>query len=364
MKGRVIVLGDGAIAAALVVDGQTEDWLPAAGDGVLSPGDIVATRVLRAVPGQGAAFVDLGGGRTGYLREAKGLKSAGIFPVQVSSIPEPGKAIPVDRRILIKGRRLILTPDRPGVNVSRQIRDVEERERLLGCLPDLGEEGGLIIRSAARHADAAEMRRELESLQASLAAIGTRAPAPGDVLVATHPHAFALREWTDPLPEMIAASKAVSRAVDDPWFWQCADLEDALSPGDGDPMDHFGVWDTLESLRAPLIDLPSGGTMSIEQTRAMVTVDVNTANAFDVNAGMTASLDAIRDLPRHLRLRGFGGQITIDFAPIKKMHRRKIEETLKAAFRRDPVDTSFAGWTPLGNFEMQRKRERHSPALD
>ena len=73
---------------------------------------------------------------------------------------------------------------------------------------------------------------------------------------------------------------------------------------------------------------------------------------------MTANIEAARELPRQLRLRGLGGQITVDFAPLKKMHRKKIEETLKAAFRRDPIATTLAGWTPLGNFELQRKRER------
>ena len=98
--------------------------------------------------------------------------------------------------------------------------------------------------------------------------------------------------------------------------------------------------------------------MFIEATRAMVTVDVNTGDQFSGGAGMTASIEAARELPRQLRLRGFGGQVIIDFAPIKKMHRKKIEETLKSAFRRDPIATTLAGWTPLGNFEMQRKRER------
>ena len=73
---------------------------------------------------------------------------------------------------------------------------------------------------------------------------------------------------------------------------------------------------------------------------------------------MTTNIEAVRELPRQLRLRGLGGQVIIDFAPLKKMHRRKIDETLKTAFRRDPIATTLAGWTPLGNFEMQRKRER------
>ncbi len=98
--------------------------------------------------------------------------------------------------------------------------------------------------------------------------------------------------------------------------------------------------------------------MAVEATRAMVTVDVNTAGEFGGGASLTANLEAARDLPRQLRLRGLGGQIIVDFAPLRKTDRKRIEEALKAAFRRDPVETSLAGWTPLGNFELQRKRER------
>ncbi len=65
-----------------------------------------------------------------------------------------------------------------------------------------------------------------------------------------------------------------------------------------------------------------------------------------------------RDLPRILRLRGLAGQIVIDFAPMPKKDRRQLEQVLKAAFRTDPVDTILSGWTNLGNFELQRKRER------
>jgi Ribonuclease G/E len=50
--------------------------------------------------------------------------------------------------------------------------------------------------------------------------------------------------------------------------------------------------------------------------------------------------------------------VIVDFAPLKKTDRKRVEEALRAAFRKDPIETTLAGWTPLGNFELQRKRER------
>ena len=98
--------------------------------------------------------------------------------------------------------------------------------------------------------------------------------------------------------------------------------------------------------------------LSIEPTRAMVAIDVNTGGDFSPAAGLKANLAAAKEISRQLLIRGLGGQITVDFAPVNKKERAKIESALKAAFRRDGVDTIIAGWTPLGNLELQRKRER------
>ena len=84
----------------------------------------------------------------------------------------------------------------------------------------------------------------------------------------------------------------------------------------------------------------------------------DTSREARLKAALKANIATARDLPRQLRLRGLGGQVTIDVAPMPKKDRRQLEQTLKAAFRADPVDTILAGWTNLGNFELQRKRER------
>ena len=95
--------------------------------------------------------------------------------------------------------------------------------------------------------------------------------------------------------------------------------------------------------------------MYIEPTRALTAVDVNTSGGA---GALEANLAALRALPRHLRLRGLGGQITIDLAPAMKRDRAALENTLRAALRTCPVETAFVGWTPLGHMELKRKRER------
>ena len=87
-------------------------------------------------------------------------------------------------------------------------------------------------------------------------------------------------------------------------------------------------------------------------------MDVNTGNDTSPASGLKASLAAARDLPRQLRLRGMGGIVVIDLAPCPKRDRHVVEQVLSKAFRADPGEANLAGWTPLGNFELTRKRDR------
>jgi Rne/Rng family ribonuclease len=117
------------------------------------------------------------------------------------------------------------------------------------------------------------------------------------------------------------------------------------------------VRDALEDLSQARVPL-SSGMMFIEPTRALVAVDINTGGDTSPAAGLKANLAAARDLPRQLRLRGLGGQITLDLAPMVKKDRRGFESALRSAFRKDAVETALVGWTPLGHYELQRKRDR------
>jgi Ribonuclease G/E len=318
--------------AALLDRGIVEDLiLAASNDTVPSPGEIHRGRIERLVPKLGAAFVRLANGKTGYLRDVKNLREGDSLTVQVTAYAETGKASPVDQRIVTKGSRIILTPGAPGVNVSRQIRNSDERVRLAAAVggvdPDC--DPGIILRSAAEGVEISVLLAELDGLRDELDRIETDAGTEPAVLLRVDPATIALREWTVPPPRDTLFSKQVLEGR------EMADWE-----------------------RDAVVDLPSGAWMAVEATRAMVTVDVNTAGEFGGGASLTANLEAAKELPRQLRLRGLGGQVIIDFAPLKKTDRKRVEEALKAAFRKDPIETTLAGWTPLGNFELQRKRAR------
>ncbi len=335
MKGRTIALGQiaGRGVAALIVDGQLDDLLVDGPPDRPAPGAILRAIAGRPLKGQGGTMLDLPGGMTAFLRQTSGIAPGQPLLVQVSGHAEPGKALPVTTRLLFKGRFAIVTPDAPGVNVSRAIHDEDRHDALtgLGRAADLPAGAGLILRSAAETADDGEVADELAALAA--AARGVLGDAGGKrpevLLDGDDAHALAWREWE-------------------------ADAVDA-APG---ALDRHGVPEMIEELRAPLVALPGGASMIVEPTRALVAVDVNTGPDASPAAGLKANIAAARALPRALRCRGLGGQVTVDFAPAPKKDRRQIETALKAAFRSDPVETALAGWTPLGHFELQRKRER------
>jgi len=370
----VILLSEAPAMAALIVDGRLEDICADPEPGVPTPGQIYRAVVDRT-PTQGGAFVRLTPVHRGFMRDAYALGAGRTHLVQVHGFAEPGKAAPVTTRVVHKGRFVILTPGAPGMNVSRRVRGEARRAAATAAVEtaiaaagvDPAEHGGLIVRAAALAAGTDELAADIRRVFGDAAEAADRLRASGpplDRAVAGHrvAHVQALDEWAEPEPDAIYANDPalLPSARNNPLpLAGVGALEARIRHHDApDLLDHFGVPDAIERLCAPATALPSGGSMSIEATRAMVAVDVNAGATFDFGAAMTANVEAARDLPRQLRLRGLGGQIAIDFAPLRKMHRKKIEEALKAAFRRDPIATNLAGWTPLGNFELTRKRER------
>lgn len=333
MKGRQIILdhlGDRE-AAALIVDGQLQDLL--IDSDAPRPGAVYRAVARRPVKGQGGMFLDTPDG-TAFLRHAKGVSEGRPLLVQVTGYAEPGKALPVTGKLLFKSRYAIVTPDAPGINISRGIRDEEARLRIRATAEATRTEEsgyGLILRSACEAGSDDDIAEDIAAMLDLADTVQADADGPAEKLLeGDGPHLLAWRDWTEP-----------------------AVVE--TEPGG---FDTHGVLDRINALRTPAAPLPGGGTLFIEPTRALVAVDVNTGRDTSLAAGLKANLATARELPRQLRLRGLGGQIVLDLAPMAKKDRRTFESALRAAFRVDPVDTALVGWTPLGHFELQRKRGR------
>lgn len=337
MKGRVVILDEigGRNAAALVVDGQLEDLLLDPADDTPLPGAIYRAVADRPVKGQGGIFVKLPHG-SGFLRQISGITPGQRLLVQVTGPTEPGKATPVTVRLLFKSRFAIITPDAPGLNISRRIKDEDLRAEL-STTAETGMAGameslGLILRSGCVDAEDAAIAEDIAAMRGLAEAVLADGNGGPELLVdGPGAHDLAFRDWLDP---------AVDEMVTD-------------SGG----FESHGVLDLIDAVRQRRVALDGGGHMMVEPTRALVAVDVNTGPDTSPAASLKINIAAARDLPRQLRLRGLGGQVVVDFAPMPKRDRQILDQVLRAAFKAE-TEVNLAGWTTLGLFEMTRKRDR------
>lgn len=339
MKGRVVILDviGGQEAACLIVDGQLAELAIDPAEDVPLPGAICRAVADRPLKGQGGMFVKLPGGQSGYLRQTAGIAPGQRIIVQLSGPAEPGKALPVTTRILFKSRLALVSPGAPGLNISRQIKD-EARRAELDALAADGMAGapadlGLVLRSACETAEAEEIAEDIAALRGLAEAVMADLDGGPELLVdGPGAHDLALRDWLAPEPDEVITA-----------------------PGG---FESLGVPAMIEALCAPRVPLAAGGHMMIEPTRALIAVDVNTGPDTSPAAALKANIAAARDLPRQLRLRGLGGQVVVDFAPVPKRDRAILDQVIKAAFRPDGADVTLAGWTTLGLYEITRRRDR------
>lgn len=136
-----------------------------------------------------------------FLRQVKGLAPGQHLLVQVTGYAEDGKAIPVTQKLLFKSRYAIVTPDAPGLNISRSIRDEDERDRLLEIANTEmdGEDYGLILRSACAGADPEEIAEDIVAMVTAARQVLTDDGSEAEVLhEGDTPHLQAWREWTEP----------------------------------------------------------------------------------------------------------------------------------------------------------------------
>jgi len=336
MKGVSIVLDEisGREAAALLRDGRLEDLL--IDSDTPRPGTIYRAKAGRPMKGQGGIILDTPDGPA-FLRQTRGISPGEMLIVQVTGHAEPGKALPVTPRLLLKSRYAIVTPGAPGINISRGLRDDDRRDALQGIAAEVlvghpmlqtDPPAGLILRSSCETGADDDIAADIAAMADLAAAIAADTAGPPEKLLdGDGPHTIAWRDWS------------------------------ARAPEEGGFATH-GVDEMIAALRTPRVDLSGGQSLFIEPTRALVAIDVNTGADTSPAAGLKANLAAAREIPRQLRLRGLGGQIVVDVAPMPKKDRRTFESALRAGFRTDDTETALAGWTPLGLYELQRKRAR------
>ncbi len=366
-------------------------------------GNVYKGRVSRVLPGMQAAFVDIGLGRDAflYVREASGvfgsldhlfadtgdaapadqgeatigdlLQVGQEVLVQVVKDELGGKGARLTTHIALPGRFLVLLPTDRQVGVSRRIEDAEERDRLRRLVEGFPESGGWILRTAAAAQDESALAADRQTLLARWQRLRTAAERSGAPALLHRELPAVLRTVRD-----LLTSEVDECWLDDPESYREVEeyLEGAapalrgrlrLHSGSADLMATFAIDRELEKALRPRVWLKSGGYLVVNQTEALVAIDVNTGKY----VGSTSledtvfriNLEAVREIVRQLRLRDLGGIVVVDFIDMEESeHRQRVYEALAAELERDPARSSLLPMTEIGLVQLTRKRSR--PSLD
>ena len=275
--------------------------------------------------------------------------------------------------ISIAGRYLVLMPGLNRVGVSKKINDEDQRRRLRDMFHDLKPPKGLgfIIRTACEDKNKKELQRDLAYLSRLWQVVVRRIrrqKAPCEIYQESDRITRTLRDaFTGDIDTIIVDEQNA--------FEQAREFLQIVMPRYADriqlytgtePLFHkYGVEAEMDRIQQRKVPLPNGGSIVIEQTEALVAIDVNSGNfRADNNAEETAyqiNLVAAREIARQLRLRDLGGVIVNDFIDMREeKHRRAVEKALRDAVKRDRARTKVLKMSAFGIIEMTRQRVRPS----
>jgi ribonuclease G len=365
-------------------------------------GNLYKGRVNRVLPGMQAAFVDIGLPRNAflYVREAGGilddftdifladddddvqpdfagtdisdfLRQGQEILVQVVKDPLGTKGARLTTHISLPGRFLVYLPNVRQLGVSRRITDAEERTRLKEIVDGFNTPGGWIVRTAGED----QGRPELEADRDYLIQLWDRVQGYGEQARAPN---LVHRELS---PVLRTVRDMFTHAISEVWiddeesFQEVLDFLEQSDPAlvprvklyrqSTELMSSFGIDRELEKALRPKVWLKSGGYLVINQTEALVTIDVNTGKfvgSLSLEETVFAlNLEAAVEIVRQLRLRDLGGIIVIDFIDMEDLeHREAVYNALTEELATDPARTQLLPMSDIGLVQLTRKRTRPS----
>jgi ribonuclease E len=275
--------------------------------------------------------------------------------------------------ISIPGRYLVVMPHLNRVGVSRKIEDEEQRRRLREIFTELKPPRGLgfIMRTAAIDKNKRELQRDLAYLSRIWQVVVRRIrklKAPAEIYQESDMITRTIRDtFTADIDSIVVDEPAAFEHAKEFLEIVMPRFADRIKLYDGkDPLFHRnGLEDEIARIQMRKIPLPHGGSIVIEQTEALVAIDVNSGNfRADNNAEETAfqmNLHAAKEIARQLRLRDLGGVIVNDFIDMRDdKHRRAVEKAMRDAVKRDRARTKVLKISAFGLIEMTRQRIRPS----
>lgn len=350
-------------------------------------GSIYKGKVENVLPGMQAAFVDIGLEKNAFLYvedaipnnyQFEGenklnirdiLKEGQEIIVQVSKEPIGNKGPRVTRQITLPGRYLVLMPDVDYIGISRRIIAEEERERLKSIAEEIKPPNmGVIVRTVAEGATREELGEDLEILVKIWRRIENKSVSVGAPILIHKDLELVKRILRDVVTDDVRRILVNSKFTYDKIFELLGDknlkFKVTLSEDD-DLFAHYNIRQELIRALKRKVWLKSGGYIVIDQTEALVSIDVNTGKYVGstdlADTVLKTNLEAAVEIARQLRLRNIGGIIIIDFIDMDNAdHKQQVLDQLEEKLHRDKTKAHILGITSLGLVEMTRKKVRHS----
>ncbi len=389
---------------AILEDGKLEEFYIDRADGNHMFGNIYKGKVKTVVPGIGAAFVDLGTKKDGFLYVTDALKSPldldaefdekaqqeerrreALRPIEevlkvgqeviVQVVKEPirNKGPRLTTHFSIPARYLVMMPGVEKVGVSRRIEDRKERERIRSIFQqiELPKGVGFIVRTAGEGKNAKEFTRDIRyliRLWKKIHASISQKKAPSSIhqelnLVERIIRDHLVEETDRMVVDHRDMYRRIQRFLSLYLPGQKIDLE--LYQDKVTLFERYNIEKEIERTFQKNVFLKSGGHIVIEQTEGLVAIDVNTGKFTghrNLEETVTkTNMEAAWEVARQLRLRDVGGIIIIDFIDMERAeHRRNLFHAFKEALRKDRAKTNLLKMSELGLVEMTRQRIRPS----
>jgi ribonuclease E len=357
-------------------------------------GNIYKGVVVRVEPGLQAAFVDIGHKKPGFIQmgdlhpdswqwredlpeeERKRrpriqdvLRRGQELIVQVEKDARDMKGAALTSYLSLPGRYMVLMPGDDAAGISRKIEDNAIRKELKALVAELQVPAGYgyIVRTEAVGRSSEELKKDLDYLIGVHERILQQAAAikgAGEVYQDAGVIIRTIRDYfSDDIDEVLVDDKAACQ--------QAIDFFKEIMPGcerlvklhkEKRPIfSKYHLEEQIDQLYEKRVPLPSGGSLIIEPTEALVSIDVNSGKSSGEkgveDTAFKTNLEAAAEVARHLRLRDLGGLVVIDFIDMRdNKHNKEVERTLKDALKMDKARVNLGRISQFGMMEMSRQR--------
>ncbi|MBU3742621.1 MAG: Rne/Rng family ribonuclease [Candidatus Kapabacteria bacterium] len=294
--------------------------------------------------------------------------------VQVTRDAYAQKGVRVTTKVGMPGRNVVLLPFDDSIGVSRKIQSQRERRRLRSIAKAILPEGmGCIIRTAAEGLDEDDVRGDFEQLLETWHEMEDevrRSKEPRRIYTEPGVTFAVIRDqFKDDVQQVVVDDRKLYREIKSylkrtaPFLDGKVELHNESRP----VFDAYGVERDVQLTHSRNVPLPSGGSIVIDHTEAMVVVDVNSGRASNEKSqeqnAVKSNFEAVREVARQLRLRDIGGIIAIDFIDMaQEENRRRLVNEMKRELMHDRAKTVVYPITPLGVLQITRQRIRRNIA--